>query len=227
MLSTRRRGDRQDSLTKDLGFRRRRGFFQQHHPSTKHPFSCPLGSSASLEPQLFLQDLSQGEKLWCLAAKTLLPPTRSSHQAWRNPQPQVLGPCRDRRVSTSSYELSGLGNPEELSTESCPCPSAHQDPLDQSSAPHGIRPCLLPTPTKNALRSNLPRYQRFFFFPAGNDNPNSVLKTILWTRVAPKGIFVLWGTGAEPRPHGAPQRTTRTAPARWGPSGSKAWGSDC
>lgn len=164
MLSTRRRGDRQDSLTKDLGFRRRRGFFQQHHPSTKHPFSCPLGSSASLEPQLFLQDLSQGEKLWCLAAKTLLPPTRSSHQAWRNPQPQVLGPCRDRRVSSSSYELSGLGNPEELSTESCPCPSAHQDPLDQSSAPHGIWPCLLPTPTKNALRSNLPRYQRFFFF---------------------------------------------------------------
>lgn len=135
--------------------------------STIHLLNIPSpvlwGVLHPLEPQLFLQDLSQGEKLWCLAAKTLLPPTRSSHQAWRNPQPQVLGPCRDRRVSTSSYELSGLGNPEELSTEGCPCPSAHQDPLDQRSAPHGIRPCLLPTPTKNALRSNLPRYQRFFF----------------------------------------------------------------
>lgn len=198
--------------------------------STIHLLNIPSpvlwGALHPLEPQLLLQDLSQGEKLWCLAAKTLLPPTRSSHQAWRNPQPQVLGPCRDRRVSTSSYELSGLGNLEELSTE-----------LSLSFSPPGPPgPKLCPTwdpalpaahTYQKCLEEQLATIPKIFFFPAGNDNPNSVLKTILWTRVAPKGIFVLWGTGAEPRPHGAPQRTTRTAPARWGPSGSKAWGSSC
>lgn len=41
----------------------------------------------------------------------------------------------------------------------------------------------------------------YFFFPAGNDNPSSVLKTILSTKVAPEGRFCAVGSSSEP---GAP-----------------------
>lgn len=59
---------------------------------------------------------------------------------------------------------------------------------------------------QNALRSNLPRYQRFFFSPACNDNLSSVLKTILLTRVAPKGHFCAVGSRSENGALGTPSR---------------------
>lgn len=46
----------------------------------------------------------------------------------------------------------------------------------------------------------------------GNDNLSSVLKTILLTKVAPKGVFVLWGAGEK---SGAPGALPRAMESGW------------
>lgn len=75
---------------------------------------------------------------------------------------------------------------------------------------------------QNALRSNLPQYQRLFF-PAGNDNPSSVLKTILSTRVAPKGCFCAVGSRSKT---GAPGAPLRMMDGRWSEGEEEEWTQD-
>lgn len=84
--------------------------------------------------------------------------------------------------------------PEKLSTECSPCPSPTSTHWTKGALPYAGSSLACCPHLPKCLEEQLAKIPKIFFFPAGNDNLSSVLKTILLTRVAPKGHFCAVGS---------------------------------